>query len=284
MELFVSEIQRFCMHDGPGIRTVVFLKGCPLRCAWCHNPETQSEKPELLFYSKKCMGCGMCVETCSNGIHCWDEKTGHCLDRKNCMVCGECADVCPTGALSVCGRTMSVEQLVEEIEKDRAFYGANGGVTLSGGEPFLQGEGSVELLKACRDRGISTAVETCGQFHSSLIPRIVPVVDLFLWDVKDTDPERHTVYTGCGNELILSNLKKVDALGGKTRLRCIVVSGVNYNQSHLENLKKLKSELANCQGIDFLPYHAYGGEKATFLGRPNNGKTEWVPEDVPKSF
>ena len=271
------------MHDGPGIRTVVFLKGCPLRCAWCHNPETQNVRPELLFYSKKCIGCGICENVCPNRVHKFDETNGHTIDRKLCVTCGKCADACPTGALDICGKYRTIEELMAEIERDRAFYGTDGGLTISGGEPFMQPEGSIELLKACKEAGITTAVETCGQFDPAIIPEIVPLVDLFLFDVKDTDSARHKKYTGVGNELILSNLRKIDALGGRTRLRCIIVSTVNNNAKHISALSALRDNLRNCEGIEYLPYHAYGGAKAEFIGRQDNGRNDWIPDSVPEN-
>ena len=160
MTLKVTEIQRFCMHDGPGIRTTVFFKGCPLRCAWCHNPETQKTAPELLYYPSKCIGCAVCAATCQNGVHRVGE--GHTLLRENCTACGVCAENCPTAALSPAGRDMTVEEILSEVARDRAFYGESGGVTLSGGEPFLFGEKILSLIRALHKEGLSVAAETCG--------------------------------------------------------------------------------------------------------------------------
>ncbi|MCI5810476.1 MAG: glycyl-radical enzyme activating protein [Clostridiales bacterium] len=276
MNLTVSDIQRFCMHDGPGIRTVFFLKGCPLRCAWCHNPETQRLHPELLFYQKKCIGCGACQAVCPAGAHRL-EADGHEIDRDACRMCGRCEAVCPTGALSVCGKPYDTAALLAEAEKDRAFYGASGGITLSGGEPLLQPQGCLELLRRCRDAGIGTAIETCGMFDPAILPALVPLVDLFLWDIKDTDSRRHKQYTGAGNETILSNLRAADALGAQIRLRCILVNGVNTDDAHYAALHALRDSLHGCVGLDLLPYHAYGGAKAVFLGQPDNGVPSWIP-------
>ncbi len=276
-EIFITEIQRFCMHDGPGLRTTVFFKGCPLRCAWCHNPETQKREKQLLFYKKKCIACAACA-VCPNGAHVFG-GAGHALDREKCSVCGKCADICPAGALQICGKTMTAAAIFAEIEKDRAFYGKNGGVTVSGGEPFANHEGLLALLSVCKARGINTAVDTCGFFNSGLLESVVPLTDLFLWDVKDTDPVRHKRFTGAENGIILQNLRRADALGAKIRLRCILVNGVNTDDAHYAAVKKLASELKNCAGIDVLPYHAYSGVKAEFCGLPDNGVKEWIPDE-----
>ena len=203
-KLRVTEIQRFCMHDGPGVRTTVFLKGCPLRCAWCHNPETQRAEPELLLNVARCIGCLACVSVCPSEAQAFDSI--RTVDRDNCRACGACAEVCPTAALEVCGREYTAGELADVIERDRAFYGERGGVTLSGGEPLLQGEGILALLRECRERGIPTAVETCGFADPSVIEAAVPHVDLFLWDVKDTDDVRHKRYTGVSSARIIENL------------------------------------------------------------------------------
>jgi len=278
MMLNVTEIQRFCMHDGPGVRTTVFFKGCPLRCAWCHNPETQNRGAELLFYSKKCVGCGICEEICSRGAHSFDGE--HFLDRAKCASCFACASNCPTGALEKCGKQMSVEAVLSVVKKDSAFYGEDGGITVSGGEPFLQKEAVIELLSVCKELGISTAVETCGVAEADVLLAAVSVVDLFLWDIKDTDPERHRRYTGASNRVILENLRMIDKIGARTRLRCILVNGVNTDVLHYENLANLALSLSNCDGIEIIPYHAYGGTKATFLGCEDNGNTDWIPSEA----
>jgi len=275
--LRVTEIQRFCMHDGPGIRTTVFLKGCPLRCAWCHNPETQKATAELLFDARRCIGCGACLKACAYGVH--GGTDCHEVDREKCRVCGACTAVCPTHALELCGEEMSLEEILAEIERDRAFYGENGGVTLSGGEPFLQGRAAIELLRLCRQRGLHTAVETCGFFDEKLLADAVSATDLFLWDVKDTDSERHKRYTGVSNELILQNLARADALGARIRLRCILVAGVNTDAEHYRRIAALADSLSRLDGVDLIPYHAYGGSKATLLGLADNGRRDWIPTE-----
>lgn len=274
-KLRVTEIQRFCMRDGPGVRTTVFLKGCPLRCAWCHNPEGQRAEGELLFYANRCIECRLCLKACPRGAHSFAE--GHRIDRTACVLCGACARECPTAALSLCGREYTVDELMREIEKDRAFFENGGGVTRSGGEPLMQGEAVIRLLKACKSRGISTALETCGYVGEDTLRASIPLVDLFLWDVKDTDSQRHRRYTGVGCEEILDRLALADSLGARTRLRCILVHGINTHAEHYGRVAELLSSLRHCEGVDWIPYHAYGGGKATFLGREDNGRTEWIP-------
>ena len=274
--LNVTEIQRFCMHDGPGVRTTVFLKGCPLRCAWCHNPETQRYKSELLFYPNKCIGCTACKESCTKGVHALKEK--HLIDREKCVLCGECVKNCPTGALEICGKAYTVKDILSVVEKDRAFYGESGGVTLSGGEPLAQGEAVMELLKACKENGFSTAVETCGYADSDVILAALPYVDLFLWDIKDTDNVRHKQYTGVDNGKILKNLLLINEMNAKIRLRCILVSGVNTDECHYSAIAELASKINNLDRVEWIPYHAYGGTKSVFLGGEDSGRKEWIPE------
>lgn len=271
----IAEIQRFCMHDGPGVRTTVFLKGCPLRCLWCHNPETQRRKPEILFFESKCMGCGACG-TCDENAHGF--SVAHVFDRSRCIACGACAQNCPTGALELCGTDMTAEEVFRIVQKDRAFYGTAGGITISGGEPFLQAEETLALLKLCRDNGIHTAVETCGYFSPEILKHAVPLTDLFLWDIKDTDPQRHQRYTGVSNERILENLLAADALGARTRIRCILVAGVNTTQAHYGAVAGLVRKLHHCQGVELIPYHAYGGAKAVAVGKADNGNDSWIPD------
>lgn len=270
----VADIQRFCMHDGPGVRTTVFLKGCPLRCAWCHNPETQNNKKELLYYKNKCIGCGACV-VCSQKAHKFSKF--HTVERDLCIGCGECAAECPTGALEIVGKDYTLQELFKSIEKDRAFYGESGGLTLSGGEPFMQSEETISLLKLCKENGIHTAVETCGYFNLDILERAVPLTDLFLWDIKDTDSKRHKEYTGVSNEKIIENLILADSLGAKTRIRCILANGINTEEQHYKNIADIVLGLANCEGVELLPYHSFGGAKAVALGKLSIGNDSWIP-------
>ena len=272
----VTEIQRFCMHDGPGVRTVVFCKGCPLRCAWCHNPETQRVTPEMLFYESKCIYCGACVSACPTGAHSIHPE--RVFDRDTCAACGRCAAVCCTDAITPAARDMTVAEILSAVLRDKSFYGEHGGITVSGGEPMLHPEGVISLLTACKEAGITTCVETCGEFSPIHLPALCGVTDLFLWDVKDTDPIRHKTYTGVDNVRILENLQEADRLGGRTRLRCILVEGVNTVESHYEALAGLYHGLSHCEGVEFIPYHAYGGSKMIPLGMPDNGRVEWIPD------
>lgn len=280
----VADIQRFCMHDGPGVRTTVFLKGCPLSCAWCHNPETQSAKAELLFYRNKCIGCTACA-VCENEVHIFADT--HRLDRERCIACGTCVSACPTGALELCGTEYDADTLLQLVQKDRAFFGASGGVTLSGGEPLMQSE-TVAFLKMCKEHGISTAVETCGFVASEVIKQAVLYTDLFLWDIKDTDSARHLAHTGVPNEPILQNLLLSDALGAHTRLRCILVGGINTDETHYKRLAELYLRLHHCEGIEFLLYHTYGDAKAEAAGRKQNADRGQIPSqeqvEYAKSF
>ena len=269
----VADIQRFCMHDGDGLRTTVFLKGCPLRCAWCHNPETQEAGKELLFYEKKCIGCGSC-QTCAEGV--FSGGIGK-AERQRCTFCGECIKGCPTNALEISGEDMTAEEVLEAVKRDMAFYGDKGGITVSGGEPFFRAEETVKLLRLSKEAGINTAVETCGYFDGRVLTEAVKYCDEFLWDVKDTDSARHKKYTGAENERIIENLITADMLGARVRLRCIIVNGVNTSVEHYMRVAQLASNLKGCRGIELIPYHSYGGAKAMAQGRTNNGNDLWIP-------
>ena len=273
----VTKIQKFCTHDGPGIRTTVFLKGCPLRCLWCHNPETQSHRMEFFHSPQFCVGCGVCVSTCPSGVHAFAPERR--INRNACTGCMACTAACPTGALEACANMLSLDTIIAEVMKDRAFYGTAGGLTLSGGEPLLHGRDILPLLQAAKDAGITTAIETCGVFDPGLLADIVPLTDLFLWDVKDTDPARHQRNTGAALHTVLSNLRQADARSAKTRLRCILLASVNLNEAHLSALCGIYHSLRHCEGIELLPYHTYGDDKNIQLGKASAAHVEWIPTE-----
>ncbi len=213
---------------------------------------------------------------CTQGAHILAEK--HTVDRAACSLCFACAKICPTGALERCGREMSVEDVLTLVKKDQAFYGEMGGITLSGGEPLIQREAVLALLKACKAHGISTAVESCGYVDADVLRCAVPFVDLFMWDIKDTNPARHKQYTGVFPDTIIKNLLLINEMGAKIRLRCILVQGINTDAEHYRSVALLAGNLHNLEGVELIPYHAYGGTKAQFLGGVDNGNKAWIPE------
>lgn len=274
----VTRIQKFCTHDGPGIRTTVFFKGCPLRCQWCHNPETRSPKPGMLYSAKLCVGCGECAAVCQNGAHGFSET--HTLDRSRCTACGACAEACPTGAMEPDSRLMTIPEIMKAVLTDRAFYGDIGGLTVSGGEPMHQPDACLALMRAAREAGVTTAIETSGMFDGRFLPALAGVTDTFLWDYKDSDPERHRLYTGGSNETILANLKKLDATGANIRLRCIIVEGVNADRRHVAAIAHTFNTHKSIKTVELLPYHAYGTSKAEQAGIPAEPHREWIPSDA----
>lgn len=274
-ELQVLKIQRFSTHDGPGIRTTVFLQGCPLHCVWCHNPESQSCSLGFFFQETNCIQCGKCAEVCPKSLHYW-ENGRHNVDRKHCVQCMKCTIVCPAKALEPISVKMGIDEILCMIEKDRSFYGNTGGLTLSGGEPLMWQKESIELCMAAKERNIGTAVETCGYFHSDNLPKLVENVDLFLWDLKDTDTNRHKENTGVYNDVILENLMEVDRLGGETVLRCIMLNGGNVNEAHFKEIAKIFSSLRHCRGVEIFSYHHYGESKYAALGTSYHGRKEWM--------
>lgn len=263
----VFAIERCSLHDGPGIRTTVFLKGCPLHCLWCHNPESISPRPELYFLHERCTRCGACAAVCPTACH--DLSGGaHAIDRERCTACGRCTEQCPTGALEIKGRTLGVEEVLAEVIRDRDYYReSGGGLTLSGGEPMLQYEFSRELLSAAAEQGLHTCVETSGYASAERLPAIVPVVSLFLVDWKETDPARHRQWTGVNNEPIRENIKALDAAGASILLRCPVVPGHNDRPDHFQGIAELANELTHVTGIEIMPYHPMGRGKSSRIGK-----------------
>jgi len=272
----IFDIQRFCTHDGPGIRTVVFFKGCPLRCPWCHSPESRRFERELFFTPALCIGCGECVRVCPAGAHI-ERNEQHVIDRARCCLCMRCAEVCVSRALEPAGRAVTVEEIISEVERDRVFYEeSGGGITLSGGEPMAQFEPAGELLRQAKERGIHTCMETCGFAPTERFREIAPLVDLFLWDIKHTDPAMHEELTAAPLQPVIDNLALVDSLGVPTVLRCILVPEINLTAEHLDAVARIYEGLDNCRGIELLPYHELGASKLERLGLPA-GRTFRTP-------
>ena len=261
----VFNIQKFCTDDGPGIRTTVFLKGCHLRCAWCHNPEGLTSKPLLEFSRPDCALCRRCEALCSNGVHSFDGGQ-HIIHRSRCTQCGACVSGCGYQALSFCGQPMTAEAVLKIALADKPFYFPQGGITVSGGEPLLQPDFVLALGTLAKAENIHVCVETSGALPFSVLEKVLPAVDLFLFDIKETDPENHLRYTGVAMDLPLENIRKLDALGIPVIMRCPIIPGVNDRDSHLEALAKLYISLSHAAGIQLMPYHRLGQGKTTRYG------------------
>jgi glycyl-radical enzyme activating protein len=263
----VFAVEGGSFHDGPGVRTTVFLKGCPLRCLWCHNPESQSKRPELYFLHEKCTGCGACIGACPNRCHAIHEGN-HRIDWKSCSACGTCVEACPSSALEIKGRDIEPEAIIERLIGEKAFFDATGGgLTLSGGEPFFQFDFSYRVLSLAKKRGIHTCIETCGFAPRENMLKMKDVVDVFLYDFKESDPEMHRRFTGVGNEGIIGNLLALDAAGARTILRCPIVPGLNDRVEHLHAIAGLVERLANVMEVHVMSYHPMGSSKSGRIGR-----------------
>lgn len=258
-------IQRYSLHDGPGIRTIPFFKGCPLACKWCSNPESQRPQPELMFKKSDCIRCGKCIDACKQRAISADNP--FFIDRERCIQCGDCTRVCPTQALEMKGKRMTVSEVMRELQKEENLYRrAGGGVTLSGGEPLAQPEFARELLKACKEKGWHTAIETTGFTSKAVIEDVFPWVDLALTDIKAIDPRVHEQNTGVNNRQILENLIRISFIT-KTIVRIPVIPGVNDNAQEIRSIAEFARLMSGVDTLHLLPYHAFGENKYHLLGR-----------------
>ena len=261
----IFDIQRCSIHDGPGIRSLVFMKGCPLNCLWCSNPESQSPSQEVMVTSTKCIGCGKCIEVCPTGA----AKKKNPLEAKwLCVVCGSCVEACPSTARQMIGQYMSLNEVMKEVEKDILFYQrSKGGVTVSGGEPLMQADFVRILLKSCQEKGIHAAIETCGFAKWKDFKKVLEYVDLVLYDIKHMDTQKHKELTGVGNELILQNAKKVAELGKKMIIRVPVIPDINDSLENMKSIAKFVRTLSGVTKIHLLSYHRLGESKYNRLGK-----------------
>jgi len=266
----IFDIQRFSIHDGPGIRTTVFMKGCPLRCMWCHNPEGQGHKPLLSFMPDKCIGCGYCFRACPRGAHKMADGK-HVLDRSVCEACGTCTRECYAKALELVGRDVTVSEALAVVMRDKPFYETSGGgMTLSGGEPTMQIDFTEALLDAAKREHLHCAVETCGYAQYDAFKRIAPNVDLFLFDIKETDSMRHAELTGVPNDLIHANLRKLHDAGAKILVRLPMIPGINDNEAHFAGIARIARALPNLLGFEIMTYHPLGTSKTARFGLKDN--------------
>lgn len=272
----IFDIQRFSIHDGPGIRTTVFLKGCPLRCLWCGNPESISPRPQLSFTAERCIGCGACVGACTAGAIRLDASGRAMVDRQRCNHCGACATVCDPQALEMVGRDATVGEILDVVLRDADYYAqSGGGLTLSGGEPLLQPDFSEALLHAAKGRGLHCCVETSGYAGWEVLDRLRLAVDLWLFDYKESDPNLHARHTGRELQTILQRVRQLHDSGAAILLRCPMIPGHNARREHLDGIAALARSLPRLRGVELLPYYDLWRAKLRRLGL----RTE-LPESV----
>ena len=263
----VFSIDRFVSDDGPGIRTTVFLKGCPLSCIWCHSPQSQSALPQLSFFDNRCIRCGACVKICPQNAQIVSPMERSIL-WEQCDNCGKCVEICPSAALEMSGKWLTVNQVMDVIEKDLVYYNnSGGGVTFSGGEPTAQPDFLDLCLQRCHEKGINTAIDTCGLAKWSVFEKILPHVDLVLYDIKFADSQKHKLFTGVGNELILDNLKRISRKGKAIWIRIPLIPGYTDSQENLRQIAEFISVLDGIEKISLLPYNTASGARYLSIGK-----------------
>lgn len=261
----IFAIKPFEIHDGDGIRTTLFFKGCPLRCKWCHNPESFESKKQMLYNADRCIGCMKCTEICKANV---TKDNKHIFNRSDCTLCGECEKVCDAKAFEISGMDISAETLAKQLLKDELFMkGSGGGVTFSGGEPLLQAEFCVEVAKILKQHDINIAIDTCGYVNRSEIEKIMPYADTFLFDIKAIDSDVHKRCTGKDNKIILENLLYIDGCGKNIQIRYPYVP--DFNDGEAEKISEFVKKLKNVTKVEVLPYHNYAKSKYTSLGMEN---------------
>ncbi len=262
----VFNIQRYSLYDGPGIRTTVFFSGCPLKCVWCHNPEGKTKESVISFAKSECTLCGACSDACPTHAHKLSQRA-HEIDRALCIGCSACENACSSEALKLLGKRMTISEIICEVMRDADFYSDGGGLTVSGGEPFMQLSALVALLSLAKENGISTAVETSGFTSREALGRAAEYTDIFLYDIKHTNPERHKIYTGVDNRKILENLSFLDSISARVILRCPIIPEVNNTREHFEAVAALAEKHTSVESVELMPYHSLWHEKAEKIGQ-----------------
>jgi len=263
MNAVIFNVQRFSVHDGDGIRTTVFFKGCPLRCLWCHNPESQSKEKQLMFYKNKCVGCGKCLSLCgARGV-----ENGLKIDRTQCVLCEKCVNVCSVGANKIAGTEMTVDEIISTVKRDKVFYKDKGGLTLSGGEPSMQPSAALEIIEKAKAEGINTVIETCGFGNAEFFKKSAQLGATFYYDIKAVDREKHKALTGQYNDVIFENLDMLFSLGARVVLRLPLIPNVNDSKQDLYLLREFLSENKDKYiRAEIMKYHNLGISKANALG------------------